>query len=176
MSESYKWKVVMVGDFAVGKTSLVRRFVHNEFSDSYLTSIGVKVSKKDIVKADDYKASLLLWDIAGNDGFGSISTEYLKGASAAIIVADITRESSISMIQNYIDMFLSVNRDAPYQISINKSDIITDPKILDYYRSEEFTTKFSSAIEISLTSAKNGENVEKLFLSLADNIRERIIR
>jgi small GTP-binding protein len=175
MSESYKWKVVMVGDFAVGKTSLVRRFVHNEFSDSYLTSIGVKVSKKDIT-APDYRASLLLWDIAGSDGFGSISTEYLKGAAAAIIVADITRESSISMIRNYIDMFHSVNRDAPYQISINKSDIIKDPKILDYYRSEEFTAKFGSAMQVSQTSAKNGENVEKLFLALADSMRERIIR
>jgi small GTP-binding protein len=176
MSESYKWKVVMVGDFAVGKTSLVRRFVHNEFSDSYLTTIGVKVSKKDIVKADDYETSLLLWDIAGSDRFGSISTEYLKGASAAIIVADITRESSISMVQSYIDMLHSVNRDAPYQISINKSDTIADPRILDYYRSAEFTSKFPSAGQVSLTSAKNGDNVEKLFLSLADSIRERIIR
>ena len=131
MQNIYKWKIVMMGDFAVGKTSLVRRFVYDEFSDSYLTTIGVKVTKKDI-NLENASASLLIWDIAGSDRFNIVSPEYIKGASGGIIVADLTRESTIESIQMHSDMILSVNPDAVIVVALNKTDLVADDKLKIY--------------------------------------------
>ncbi len=67
MNAAYKLKIVLLGDFAVGKTSLIRRFVFDEFNDSYLTTIGVKVTRKEVDIKDRGRTDLLLWDIAGSD-------------------------------------------------------------------------------------------------------------
>lgn len=172
MSDDYKWKVVMLGDFAVGKTSLVRRFVYDEFSDSYLTTVGVKVTKKDIY-FEDAEASLLLWDIAGSDRFTSITSEYLRGASGGIIVADITRASSVANIRSHIDMILSINPAAGITVALNKRDLVdkSDERLL-YLESDEFRESLSGSPRVHLTSAKSGENVENLFISVAESIRK----
>ncbi len=170
MPVEYKWKIVMLGDFAVGKTSLVRRYVYDEFSDTYLTTIGVKVTKKEILINND-SASLLLWDIAGSDRFTSISAEYLRGSSAAVIVADITRGHTVENIRSHIDLALSVNPSAGIAIAINKVDLVNqgDERLLRI-RSEEFRKSLGCDPEIYFTSAMNGENVESLFISLAEVI------
>lgn len=170
MPVEYKWKIVMLGDFAVGKTSLVRRYVYDEFSDAYLTTIGVKVTKKEI-SINDGSASLLLWDIAGSDRFTSISAEYLRGASGAVIVADITRGNTVENIRSHIDLALSVNPSAGIAVAINKVDLVMhgDEK-LTRLRSEEFRKSLGCSTEIYFTSAMNGENVESLFISLAESI------
>lgn len=170
MPGDYKWKIVMLGDFAVGKTSLVRRFVYDEFSDSYLTTVGVKVTKKEIL-TDDSTISLLLWDIAGSDRFASITTEYLRGASGGIIVADITRESSVENIRSHIDMILSVNPAAGVVVALNKLDLVkkSDEKLV-YLKSDEFRNSLGGEPPVYFTSAMSGENVEELFLSIAERI------
>ncbi len=172
MPGDYKWKVVMLGDFAVGKTSLVRRFVYDEFSDSYLTTVGVKVTKKDISVEQD-NISLLLWDIAGSDRFSSVTPEYLRGAAGAIIVADITRSSSIDSIRTHVDMILSINPSAGIVLALNKLDLVKkSDERLAYMKSDEFRNGFSGSPVIHFTSARSGENVEELFLSIAEKIRK----
>lgn len=170
MPGAYKWKVVMMGDFAVGKTSLVRRFVYDEFSDFYLTTVGVKVTKKE-VSVNDNDISLLLWDIAGSDRFSSITTEYLRGASGAIIVADITRESSVQNISSHIDMILSSNPSAGIVVALNKIDLLEEnDERLMYLKSDEFLKSLNGTPSLIFSSALSGENVEKLFLSLAEKV------
>lgn len=172
MPGEYKWKVVMLGDFAVGKTSLVRRFVYDEFSDSYLTTVGVKVTKKEILIEKD-NITLLLWDIAGSDRFSSITPEYLRGAAGGIIVADITRGSSIDNIRCHIDMILSINPEAGIVVALNKLDLLKqNDERLAYMKSDEFTKSLNGSPVIHFTSAKNGENVERLFLALAERVRQ----
>ncbi len=170
MPGAYKWKVVMMGDFAVGKTSLVRRFVYDEFSDSYLTTVGVKVTKKE-VSVNDNDISLLLWDLAGSDNFNSITAEYLRGASGGIIVADITRERSLQSIPGHIDMLLSSNPLAEIVVALNKLDLIeeNDERFI-YLKSDEFMKSLNGSPSVLFTSAMSGKNVEMLFLSLADKI------
>ncbi|MEO0836337.1 MAG: ADP-ribosylation factor-like protein, partial [Cyanobacteria bacterium J06642_3] len=87
-------KICLLGDFNVGKTSLVRRFVEDTFSDRYLTTVGVKISRKSMTvstEQDIHQVNLLVWDLEGNTKFKSITPSYLKGASGSIIVADLTR-------------------------------------------------------------------------------------
>ena len=171
MPNTYKWKIVMMGDFAVGKTSLVRRFVYDEFSDSYLTTIGVKVTKKDL-KTDTSDITLLIWDIAGSDRFNIVSPEYIKGASGGIIVADLTRESTVQSVQAHIDLIHSINPDAVITVALNKSDLIPENSDkLSLIESMKTIIGTKGCQSCFLTSAKNGENVEELFNALSEKIR-----
>ncbi|HOP61799.1 MAG TPA: Rab family GTPase [Spirochaetota bacterium] len=170
MTDGYKWKIVMLGDFAVGKTSLVRRFVYDEFSDSYLTTIGVKVTKKDL-SLEKREVSMLLWDIAGSDRFTAISPEYLRGASGGIIVADINRRDSVENIKSHIDMIHSMNSGAGIVIALNKVDLLKKGDDREaYLKSGIFSEKNSGTPEVFFTSARSGENVNELFKSLAELI------
>lgn len=168
MGSDYKWKIVMVGDFSVGKTSLVRRFVFDEFSDSYLTTIGVKVTKKELVINNSVIADFLLWDIAGSDKFTNISPEYIKGASAGIVVADLTRKSTIENIPVHIELLKSENPLMNICIALNKSDLVEDIK--DSLQLAENGSKGSNVSLIMPTSARNGMNVEDMFIKLGNLI------
>ena len=83
-------KVCLVGDFAVGKTSLVARFVNHTFSDRYLTTVGVSIKTKIIERAPVGKLKLIIWDIAGEDKFSRAAERYLHGAHGLLVVADGT--------------------------------------------------------------------------------------
>lgn len=174
MSSEFKWKIVLVGEFAVGKTSLVRRFVNDEFSDSYLTTIGVKVTKKEAVINDKVSVDLLLWDIAGSDKFNQISPEYIKGASAGIIVADITRNNTIETISAHVDLLKNVNPDILILVALNKMDLVENP--LDSIKLYESFFETNDIKFVLGTSAKSGLNVENLFNQLCNVLYEVNIR
>lgn len=87
-------KICMLGAYAVGKTSLVRKFVHGVFSEKYLTTIGAKIDKKELV-VDGTELTLVLWDLAGEDGFEKVRLSYLRGSSGYLLVVDGTREASL---------------------------------------------------------------------------------
>jgi small GTP-binding protein len=88
-------KICMLGGFAVGKTSLVSRFVHSVFSDKYLTTVGVKIEKKTVDLATE-KLDLMIWDLYGEDDFQKVRTSYLRGSSGFLLVADGTRRSTLA--------------------------------------------------------------------------------
>ena len=87
-------KVCMLGGFAVGKTSLVARFVRSIFSEKYLTTVGVKIDKK-AVMAGDREVTLVLWDINGQDEFQDVQESYLRGMSGYLLVVDGTRRATL---------------------------------------------------------------------------------
>jgi small GTP-binding protein len=152
------YKVVMVGDFGVGKTSLIRRFVENSFSEEYLSTIGVSISKKLLPDS-----TIMLWDIEGHTEFKPIHKQYLLGAKAFMIVADLTRDETIDNIKNHIENCLSVSKNAPIVIALNKCDLVEDgaePHI------EKLKQLSPLVIEVASTSAKTAHNVENLFLHL----------
>ena len=91
-------KICMVGDFSVGKTSLIRRFVDRQFSDKYLSTVGVKISRKAVEleggEGDKKTIQLLIWDIEGQTKFKAIAPSYLQGSKGVIIVADVSRQGN----------------------------------------------------------------------------------
>jgi small GTP-binding protein len=151
----------MVGDFAVGKTSLTQRFVNNSFSEKYLTTIGVKI---DNVVIEDLK--LIVWDVAGRDVLSSINTSYLAGAAGIIIVADGTRASTIDSVHDLAEQSYTKIGKVPTVVAINKKDEAE----WDLAPSQEsmFAKKDWPWFE---TSAKSGEKVSDLFAALAQRIR-----
>lgn len=151
-------KVILAGHFGVGKSSLVKRFVHQKFSDQYLTTIGVKIDKK-VVDVQGATIKMMLWDIAGESNMVKIPTKYFAGAHGIMYVFDATREETYVNIEN--DLF-EINKnlmDKPVIILANKSDLI-DPELEDSLKAE-------ISAPFILTSAKTGDKVEESFLELA---------
>ena len=168
-----KKKICLLGSFAVGKTSLTERFVHNRFDEKYLITIGVKISEKalpPLKPANNSKIiqhKFLIWDIAGCDKFDSVTKNYYRGAAGALAVADLTRPETIVELRNFCDRFLTVNPDAKLVIVGNKLDIFqnSDRSLSDLKKA---AVRYSAVFE--LTSAKTGKGVEDAFLTLSQNI------
>lgn len=154
----------MIGDFAVGKTSLVHRFVSNTFSDRYLTTIGVRVMKKEVSPAAGAAVTLLLWDIAGGDSFSRVSPEYLRGAAFGVIVGDATRRETLESLPGHVELFRSVNPDSGYVIALNKTDLLDDRDAAPHALGLPGSLKHDN---VMLTSAKDGRNVEEMFIHVA---------
>lgn len=158
-------KICMLGSFAVGKTSLVRRFVENMFSDKYLTTIGVKIEKKVITLESD-KLVLIIWDISGENGFYHIQTSYLRGMSGYLLVVDKTRMTTLTTA---VDIRKKVQQnfpDAPGLLLMNKVDLTGQWDIDDATVSKLQEEGF----DLLLTSAKTGQNVEEAFTRLATKL------
>ena len=162
----FSYKIVLVGNFGVGKTSLIRRFVENSFSEEYLSTIGVSISKKTLGDA-----TIMIWDIEGHTEFKPIYKQYLLGAKGFIIVADLLREESIDAIKSHIKLSHEVVNDAPVCIALNKSDM---PHTLDDEKLNYIKNLSPSVIKILKTSAKSGDAVEELFLTLKEVICKQL--
>ncbi|MGF1674662.1 MAG: Rab family GTPase [Rivularia sp. (in: cyanobacteria)] len=167
-------KICLIGDFGVGKTSLIRRFVDRQFSDKYLSTVGVKISRKTLELADSEKPKnltlqLLIWDIEGSSKFKGISASYFQGAKGAILVGDVTRRESLENIAEHLQAFLKANPQGKAVIALNKSDLI-DAEYLEKYRQLYSFSDDSSFVETYASSAKTGINVDNIFQSLANSI------
>ncbi len=165
-------KICMLGSFAVGKTSLIARFVHSIFNERYLTTVGVKIDKKQ-VHVDGTDLNLVLWDLHGDDEYQRVRMSYMRGAAGYFLVADGTRRSTL-------DKALSLQRSAagslgavPFLLLLNKHDLSDDWEIPE----DELEEMVRQGWKILHTSAKTGEAVDEAFLSLSrmmlENQRER---
>lgn len=166
-----KRKVLLLGDGAVGKTSLIRKFVTDKFDDKYITTIGTKITKKDLrysTQDGEMALTLMIWDILGQKGYKSIQSSSYRGAEGALIVCDLTRKETLDSMQEYwIPELQKVTGDIPMIFVGNKCDLIDQRQI-----SEEMLAaaagQFGSQFFVS--SAKTGENVEIIFKSLGERV------
>jgi len=155
----------MVGAFAVGKTSLVSRFVHQMFTEKYLTTIGVKIDKKSI-DLDGQHIDLMLWDLAGEDDFQSVRMSYLRGAHGYFLVIDGTRKETL---ETAIELQQRVEKEigeAPFLALINKSDIADQWQLT----SSDLERLVGLGWNILKTSAKDDLGVEDAFKTLTGKI------
>jgi len=156
-------KVCLLGDFAVGKTSLVRRYVEGRFDERYLSTIGVKVDRKVLhVQGPGgvVIVSVMLWDLAGGPTIGPVSPSYYRGAAAAVIVCDLTRPETLDGSGRYAEGFLAANPGAPWILAANKADLVEE-RLVSEESLEEAAA--SHGVPLVVTSARTGEQVESLF-------------
>jgi small GTP-binding protein len=155
----------MLGAFSVGKTSLISRFVYSIFSDRYLSSIGVKISKKE-VESSQGPVKLMLWDLEGRDDYSEINLNYLRGTTGLIIVIDGTREETLSTALSMHQKSQEAIGPIPYVLLINKYDLIekweVTPHMLETLQKKNY--------HHILTSAKTGLNVEEAFQLLTEHM------
>lgn len=168
-----KSKVCLVGEKAVGKTSLIRRFVLNTFDDRYVTTIGTKVSKKELefTMADTtVHLDMTIWDIMGEKGFRELLKEaYFYGANAILAVADLTRKKSLTDLDDWIDSTIKEAGKIPVMIAVNKIDLEDDAEFGDN-ESQEIGKAFGAPFVY--TSAKTGEKVQNTFEALGKLVIE----
>jgi len=155
-------KLCMVGAFAVGKSSLVRRYVQSAFSEKYHTTVGVKIDKKDVT-VDGATTRMMLWDLAGEDAFCRLQTTYLRGSSGYILVADGTRAHTLDVaLDLHGRIELELGR-LPFVLVLNKEDLAAEWAI----SGERITALETRGIRILRSSAKNGDGVEAIFAHFA---------
>ena len=152
-------KVLLVGNFGVGKTSLIRRFVLNQFSEEYISTIGVRVSSK-VVNYEQQEIKLLIWDVAGISGDEKIPKAYFLGANAAMFVFDLSRKDTYSNINEHLENIKTISGLKKITVIGNKKDLLTNKEI------EAVLDLVSVKVDL-ITSAKDAENVEDAFLKLA---------
>ncbi len=154
-------KIVMLGKFGVGKTSMIFRLVENKFSPVYQSSIGVTISKKSC-HLGDQTINLIIWDIAGEQSSAHVSKSYLKGAHGVMYVIDKLRPKSYEDLAKALDQIKMTTDNAPVIIAINKSDLQTDKSL------PPIDAMIDTDIPIFNTSAKTGLNVESAFQKLCE--------
>ena len=123
-------KICLLGDFGVGKTSLVQRFVEGRFDDKYLSTVGVKISRKTL-KRSYGEMNLLIWDLAGSNGFEASGASYMQGAAGALIVCDLTRRDTLIAFENYARQIRIMNPGIQLVFVCNKADLIHTRDISD---------------------------------------------
>ncbi|MFK7935782.1 MAG: Rab family GTPase [Saprospiraceae bacterium] len=156
----YSKKVILTGSFGVGKTSLFNRFIANTFNERYLTTIGVKVDKKEVT-VNGQNITLILWDIAGEVTQDKVPTTYFLGTSAIIYVVDLTRPSTHVNIDDDINFLMDLLPNCLIKTVGNKADLLNYNQLMNLQQQSTFDV---------ITSAKTGENVEGLFMDIASNL------
>ncbi len=162
-----KKKICMLGSFAVGKTSLVQRYVRSIFSEKYHTTIGVKIDQKQVLWREQ-PINLILWDIHGEDDFQKVQTTYLLGASAFFMVVDGTRKHTLSSAFQLHELAIKTMGPVPFILLLNKYDLTEewefDTEIMDDLKKKNWT--------VLTTSAKSGVGVEEAFQMLVQAMME----
>lgn len=156
-------KIVLLGHFGVGKTSLVRRFVEDTFSDNYKVTIGVHILKKEM-KLPENQVNLIIWDIEGSEDISRTRSSYLLGSHGFIYVFDTTRKSTYENLSSDIEHIRSNYDNVPVLVVGNKSDLVTKTHLREnrkYFKPAHY-----------FSSAKTGENVETLFEDLTQKLIE----
>lgn len=157
-------KICLLGDFAVGKTSLIRRYVEERFDETYLSTIGVHMSRKRLERANHF-LDFFIWDLVGGEDFQQVGRNYLLGAAGALIVCDLTRPETLPKLAYYAQQIRAVNETAALIFIGNKIDL-SDERAISYEDLCQVLEPF--ALNLFLTSAKTGENVNTAFAQLAD--------
>lgn len=160
-------KVCLLGAFAAGKTSLIRRFVHNRFDDKYISTIGVKVSRKTVSIAHDdkeiTKLNMMLWDLDGRSEFDQIRASYLRGTAGAAIVCDLTRTSTLDAIHHHVAGLQQIAPGCQIVLAANKSDLVNEHQVTEV-QIQRLAQTYGAPYYI--TSAKSGDEVDEMFRRL----------
>ena len=155
-------KICMLGGFSVGKTSLVKRYVHSVFSETYLTTVGVKIDKK-TVELSDRTVNLILWDLAGEDDINTFRMTNLRGAAGYVLVADGTRPSTLDVALSLRQRVEAEYGPLPFVLLLNKSDLKEQWAIGD----ADVEGLRQNGWWVQPSSARTGEGVEDAFKDLA---------
>jgi small GTP-binding protein len=172
--EGFKFRVVLLGEAAVGKTSLIRRYTENAFDEDYKQTIGTTFASKDVPVKDENgevrNVRLIVWDMGGQTTYRELRRQFMKGSSGAIIAYDVTRPESFMAMNNWFESFRETCPDAAVVICANKVDLAdkrmvpVEPGLMlrDWFQADYYET-----------SAKTGVAVNDVFARLAEALLKR---
>mmetsp|Transcript_395 Transcript_395/g.423 ORF Transcript_395/g.423 Transcript_395/m.423 type:complete len:207 (-) Transcript_395:34-654(-) len=167
----YLFKLLLIGDSGVGKSSLLLRFADNSYSESFIATIGVDFKIK-TVEVENKVVKLQIWDTAGQEKFRTITSSYYRGAHGIIVVYDVTNRESFENVKNWMNEITRYASENVNRLLVgNKSDL-EGKKAVTYDEGKELAD--SMGINFIETSAKTSANVEQSFLRMAGEIKGRI--
>lgn len=156
-------KIVLLGHFGVGKTSLMKRFIDDSFSEDYKVTLGVQIQKKEVELRSGRKLPLIIWDVEGNTSVKNARLSYLLGSNGFIYVFDATRVDTFSELNEEIEFLTEHYPNAKIKVIGNKIDLVSKQSLIDILGAKEIKFDY-------LTSAKTGENVNDMFQELAQDL------
>ncbi len=159
-------KIVILGHFGVGKTSLIRRFVEDSFSDKYRVTIGVHITKKVVELSADENISLIIWDLEGTDEVQMIRDAYLLGTHGVVFVFDVSRPSTFQNINEDLKIVAEKTPNTPLIVVGNKIDLVINNELQGLLVENNIEANY-------LTSAKTGDSVNEMFTQLASLLYDR---
>ncbi len=175
-AEKMKVKVCLVGEGAVGKTCTIRRFIHDEFDDRYISTLGAKVSKKEVTVERNggwVEVGMTIWDIMGEKGFRELLKEaYFHGAQGVLAVCDITRKDTLYDLHEWVKAVFKVTGDIPVHFVANKIDL-KEQMAFGEDELKKAAGKYNSPF--IFTSAKTGENIPEAFQKLAEMVATQMV-
>lgn len=161
----FKWKISVLGDSSVGKTSLVRHFCEGFFREDYISTIGVSFLRKEI-KLGEHNVTLQIWDLGGQTIFSNIRNNYLKGTHGALILFDLTEKSTLAHTQQWVEEVVNTVGKIPLIIIGNKSDLPYKDKMIE--KADQMAKDLGAFFYKA--SAKTGENMNQIFEKLSQLI------
>jgi len=167
----YIFKYIIIGDSAVGKSSIMRQFVNNEFEDSRTSTVGVEFGTKQITIGDNV-AVVQLWDTAGQERFRSVTRQYYRGSACALLIFDISRRNTFASLTNWLsDAKNYTNPHTQFVLVGNKADL-KDQRHVSHEEAQKFAQ--DNKIPYIETSAKTRDNIEEVFTMTAKKIFQNI--
>lgn len=158
-------KIVILGHFGVGKTSLIQRFVNDSFSDKYRVTIGVHITKKVVEVTENESISLIIWDLEGTDEIQMIRDSYLLGTHGVVYVFDVARPSTFQNINGELGIVAKKIPNVPLMVVGNKVDLVNLNDLQGLLKEKDIAANY-------LSSAKTGSSVNEMFSQLASLLNE----
>ena len=164
-----KLKICLIGATGVGKTSLASRFVHSIYSDTYRTTIGVKIEAMEIQRGER-SVQLVVWDLSGEDEFQSVQSTYIAGSAGYLLVIDGTRRETVDTARLLAMRVRAAAGNIPFVVMVNKVDLVALWEVV----AEDLAPLRADAAAVLETSARSGVGVREAFEALVDDILPRI--
>ena len=168
---TFNFKIVLIGNVAVGKSSIIKRFIHNEFNKTYLWTVGTELSRKSLFIGKKKKANLFIWDTCGQERFRTVTRQYYRDTQAILLVFDLTNEKSFKDLKSWLEEAINYinNNKCLFFLFGNKSDekekiVINNDKIKHFLRKNPEIKKY---FEIS---AFNGHNIDLAFDKISQHL------
>lgn len=161
---TFNFKIVLIGDVAVGKSSIIKRFVHNEFNKAYLCTVGTELSRKSLFIGKNKKANLFIWDTCGQERFRTVTRQYYRDTQAILLVFDLTNEKTFNDLNSWLEEAINYinNTNCLFFLLGNKSDkkdsiVVNNDEIKNFIRKNRKIKKYFEV------SALDGHNIDLSF-------------